>query len=202
MWKYLNCSRPGMENVVTWFSLSCDLAKAPGFAPSLPGVLCCHGSGGKRHFCSLFEEVKNNTLTCLRFRLYPATNNQFQIKGKKESVVIGFLKYVKIYWKFFFPLGPAFFFSLFINSKFQQYCQDGRNQVCEKYLPMVTDEATAVTSMACKLQMLTGWAFLSSFCQNVYWKQPEEICCTYIICSLQFGPTEENSLISCTDCSI
>lgn len=46
-------------------------------------------------------------------------------------------------------------------------------------LLMVTDEATSVTSMACKLQMLRGWSFTPSCCQNVDWRQCVEMLCSY-----------------------
>lgn len=56
---------------------------------------------------------------------------------------------------------------------------------------MAIDEATSVTSVACKLQMLTGATW-----RNLLLRK---FLCAYIICSLQLGITEKCSLISCTD---
>lgn len=147
---------------------------------------------GERHVCSLLEGVnKNHTLTSLPFWLHPATNNQFKIKEKERGcsnlfpeIIYNALELCSLY--------PAlYFFPLFINFKFQQYCQDDRIQVFEWYLLMVIDEATSVTSVACKVQMLTGATW-----RNLLLRK---FLCAYIVCSLQLGIREKCSLISCTD---
>lgn len=81
-WKYLNYSGPGAENVITWFSPSCSLAKAPVLAPSLPGVLCCYWPARKARETSLCVLKRKLSRTTLHSWLYPATN--FRLRKKER----------------------------------------------------------------------------------------------------------------------